>query len=548
MRARPVALAAAAGLALADASIVTLALPELLTELDTTIEGVAAVIGVYTLVLCLTLLGAWRVAQVCGYRAVGAAGFALFAAASLVCAGANDVTTLLMGRALQAVGGAGGLVAAFALLHANAAPQRKLWVGAAVLGSAVGPALGGALTQAFDWRAIFIVQVPLALIGAGACVVTPAVARDREIPSRPLPDPGPALALALVSAALTGVLFLLILLLVAGWNEAPLAAAAAVTALPAGALIGSRVSRGDAVSRSAAGCLLVGAGVLALAWLPGANPLWTLPPQLLAGLGMGLSLPALGGELLPERSARDAAALLTIRHAGIVLALVLIAPVAANRLDSTVEHARLQGVAIVLDAPLAPQDKISLAPDLLASVEAREPRNALRAAVADNRDRFSGDDADAYETLGQRADDVLVTAVARAFKPAFLITGGLALLGAAALVFSQGPPFRLGTLASALAVALLAPAAYGLTRSVIGPESVTIADPCGERDSPDSGGLTGFLQDRALEQLDRVACDNGSSREELVLAIADDAEAEAYERKYGVNPRSLEGILDALPG
>ena len=85
MRVRPVALAIAAGLALADASIVTLALPQLLTELDTTIEGVAAVIGVYTLVLCLTLLGAWRVAQVCGYRAVGAAGFALFAAASLVC-------------------------------------------------------------------------------------------------------------------------------------------------------------------------------------------------------------------------------------------------------------------------------------------------------------------------------------------------------------------------------------------------------------------------------------------------------------------------------
>ncbi len=143
--------------------------------------------------------------------------------------------------------------------------------------------------------------------------------------------------------------------------------------------------------------------------------------------------------------------LLTIRHAGIALALVLIAPIAANRLDSTVEQARLQGVAIVLDAPLAPQDKISLAPDLLASVEARKPRNALRAAVADNRDRFSGDDADAYETLGHRADDVLVTAVGRAFKPAFLITGGLALLGAAALVFSRGSSFRLGALASAVA-------------------------------------------------------------------------------------------------
>jgi hypothetical protein len=141
---------------------------------------------------------------------------------------------------------------------------------------------------------------------------------------------------------------------------------------------------------------------------------------------------------------------------------------------------------------------------------------------------------------------VLVTAVARAFKPAFLITGGLALLGAAALVFSRGPPFRLGALASAVALALLAPAAYALARSVTGPESVVIADPCGDRDSPDSGGLSGFLQNQALEQLDRVACDNGSSREELVLALSDDAEAKAYERKYGENPRSIGGILDAL--
>ena len=39
-----------------------------------------------------------------------------------------------------------------------------------------------------------------------------------------------------------------------------------------------------------------------------------------------------------------------------------------------------------------------------------------------------------------------------------------------------------------------------------------------------------------------MACDNGSSREELVLALADQSEAEAYERKYGVNPRSLDGI------
>ncbi len=443
---------------------------------------------------------------------MGVAGFALFAAASLVYAGANDVTTLLMGRALQAVRGAGGLVAAFALLHADAAPQRKLWVGAAVLGSAVGPALGGALTQAFDWRAIFIVRVPLALIGAVACTASPRRPAAGD-PLTSAPDPGPALALALVSAALTGVLFLLILLLVAGWNEAPLAAAAAVTALPAGALIGSRVSRGDAVSRSAAGCLLVGAGVLALAWLPGANPLWTLPPQLLAGLGMGLSLPALGGELLPERSARDAAVLLTIRHAGIALALLLIAPIAADRLDSTVEQPACRA-SRSCSTPTRPAGQDPPGPGPAgqrrgapaAQRAARGCRGQSRQILWRRRGRL--------RDPGAARDDVFVTAVARAFEPAFLITGGLALLGAAALVFSRAR--RSGRSACGRGcLALLAPAAYALARSVTGPESVTIADPCRERDSPDSGGLTGFLQDQALEQLDRVACDNGSSREEL---------------------------------
>lgn len=359
-------------------------------------------IGVYTLALCAALLSAWRIAQIAGYRAVGVAGFVLFAVASAACAQADTITVLLAGRAVQAIGGAGGLVAAFALLHTGDRPQRGLWLGAAVLSAALGPAVGGALTQAFDWRAIFAVQVPLALAGAAACALSPTATLLAGQGHRGRAAPGAAVALALISAALTGVLFLLILLLVAGWNVEPLAAAAAVTALPIGALAGSRIAVGGAASRAAIGCLLVGGGVLALAWLPGAHTWWTLPPQLMAGVGMGLSLPALGGQLLPERTPHDAAVLLTIRHAGIALALVLIAPIASDRLEASVKDARLQGVAIVLDARLAPQDKIALAPDLLASVDAQQPRNALRMAIADNRERFWGEDLAAYSRLGRR--------------------------------------------------------------------------------------------------------------------------------------------------
>jgi MFS family permease len=167
VRLRHLLITLAAGLALADASVVTLALPDLLVDLHTTVEGVAAVIGVYTIVLALALIPAERLMRRAGAARVGRAGLLLFALASLACAASNSLALLLVARAFQAAGGAAALVSAFAQLasHTNA---RRLWLAAAVLASAIGPALGGALTQAFDWRAIFLVQAPVAALAAVA--------------------------------------------------------------------------------------------------------------------------------------------------------------------------------------------------------------------------------------------------------------------------------------------------------------------------------------------------------------------------------------------
>ena len=89
---------------------------------------------------------------------------------------------MLVFRALQALGAAAALVAGFALLRGG-----RLWIAAAVFGTAVGPALGGALTQAFDWRAIFVFQVPVGLVAAAAAAAWAAVraiAAPRRRPSR----------------------------------------------------------------------------------------------------------------------------------------------------------------------------------------------------------------------------------------------------------------------------------------------------------------------------------------------------------------------------
>ena len=178
MTARALALAVAAGLALADASIVTLALPDILRDLDTTIEGVAAVIGLYTLVIAVALLPLERLASRSSVRGVGAGGFALLALASGVCALAHSLHVLLVARGAQALGGAAGLATAFELLGGARGRGRGLWVWTAVFATAVGPAIGGALTQAFSWRAIFVFQVPIGAAGVAAVLAGPGRAPD----------------------------------------------------------------------------------------------------------------------------------------------------------------------------------------------------------------------------------------------------------------------------------------------------------------------------------------------------------------------------------
>lgn len=549
MTARALALAVAAGLALADASIVTLALPDILRELDTTIEGVAAVIGLYTLVIALALLPLERVASLRSVRVVGACGFALLAVSSGVCALTSSLPVLLLARGAQALGGAAGLATAFELVGGAEGRGRGLWVWMAVFATAVGPAIGGALTQAFSWRAIFVFQIPIAAVGAIAALGGPARARDTATWPESV-DQGqrfswrPALALGLVSAALSAVLFLLVLLLVAGWNISPLGAAGAVTVIPIAALAGARIG-GDGRTRAVAGCALVGGGVVALAWLPTASLWWTVAPQVLAGVGMGLSLTALGGQMLPERTPRDAARLLTIRYAGIAAILAVAAPIAAHQLNAATETAREQGVALVLDASLPPLDKVKLAPALLKGVQSNEPRTGLRRAVAVERRRFEGADLATYNKLGERADQTLITAVGKAFRSSFLLAGAAGFL--AALLLLAGA--RLAVVAAAGVLAAGVPLAYAGLYRATAPKPPAILDPCtAHRTPPGGGGVTGFLQRQALVLLDQTACRLGSSREELVLALADKADAEHFQREHGVDPRTASGLLQALFG
>lgn len=538
------AAALAATLVLADASVVVLALPPILIDLNASVAGVAAIIGVYTLVLgvALPVAAHWRRS-----RWLGPVAMLCFAAASAGCGLAPSLGPLIALRGVQGAAGAAVLVAAFDLLGAGSRDSGggRIWVAAAVFGSAVGPTLGGALTQLLDWRAIFFVQAPLVALAGLLCLGAPQPAPEVPVQSSPRDwVSARAVSLALLSAALTGVLFLLVLLLVSGWALSPLAAAGIVTVLPVAALIGTRI-RGPDQQRAIAGCLMVAGGVLVLAFIRLDSIGLVIAPQAVAGVGMGMALPAFAGGLLPERSSAESARLLSIRHLGVTFALVVLAPIASAQLNRAVDDVQLRGVAVFLDAKLPPLEKINLAQVATADLRTVAPRSELRKALDKGGAHIKAGDRAEYASIRQTTDQLLVSAVNSAFRPAFIVCAAMALLAAAMLFVSTRRRPTLVVIGAAAVVAVLLvgelPAAAG-TRT----PHIVIADPCKKRNLPHTGGIGGFIQDQALKLLDSKACEYGSSREELALAIVSPSASRDYARKYGVNPREKLGPLIKL--
>ena len=535
MRRNDLPIVLAASLVFADATIVTLALPNLLVDLHTTVYGVAAVLAVYTGALGCTALLAHRLLRFAPFEWMGITALVLFSLASIVCALADRLSVLLVARALQGIAGALVLAVAGASLAPRAA---RAWVFVGVLSAAVGPVVGGALTQAFSWRSIFVAQVPIPLLAAMLRKTWSDALPPTDSMRRPVLRP--ILVLGLVSGALSALLFGVVLLLVVGWAMRPLSAALAVTLVPISALAGVLV-RGHAETRVAAGCGLIGGGIGALAFLPSNAVGWLVLPECVAGFGMGLALAALIEHVLPERAHAGRAVNLAVRHLGITLALVALAPVIAHDLDAATERAKLRTVAVVLDAPISPGEKLRLAPMLVASVRSDHPLAAVRSDARAARRQVEPADRPRFDAMFDRVETVFVGAAGDAFHRAFLIAAALAFLAALLLVVDA----RRAALA-AIAAGGAVIGAQALADHYAAPRAVAIADPCRPRQLPHTGGFGGAVQVVALRALDAAACRLGASREELVLALADKSEAQRFRRRHGVSPRSIGALLRLL--
>ena len=166
-----------------DQYIVVVALPEIGRELDFSAQTLQSVISAYAVASAGFLLLGGRAADLLGPRRVFVSGLVLYAGASLAGGLAQDPELLLAARAVQGLGGALVFPATLALVNTTFAEGRErnralaVWGGAGAAGLVIGVLLGGVLTQAFGWEAVFFVNVPLA--GIAVLLAFALIAADR---------------------------------------------------------------------------------------------------------------------------------------------------------------------------------------------------------------------------------------------------------------------------------------------------------------------------------------------------------------------------------
>lgn len=152
-----------------DNLVMTNALPVLHTELGASIEELQWFVNAYTLTFASLILVASALGDRFGRRTAFVVGIVAFGLGSALAALSGDPAQLIAARAIQGLGAAGVMPLSLALISGAVAPARRplaigIWGGISGLGVAVGPLVGGAVMEGWNWQAIFWLNVPVAII------------------------------------------------------------------------------------------------------------------------------------------------------------------------------------------------------------------------------------------------------------------------------------------------------------------------------------------------------------------------------------------------
>ncbi len=170
-------------MAFIDGSVVNIALPAIQQALHADAASTQWIVNAYLLLLGALVLVGGSAADLYGRRRIFLVGIAVFTLASIACGLSPNITVLIFSRAAQGFGAALLTPASLAMLGATFDQHERghaigIWAGAGALTAAAGPVLGGWLVDQVSWRAIFLLNVPLAVAAAGLAMFFAGESRD----------------------------------------------------------------------------------------------------------------------------------------------------------------------------------------------------------------------------------------------------------------------------------------------------------------------------------------------------------------------------------
>jgi EmrB/QacA subfamily drug resistance transporter len=166
-----------------DNTIVNVALPAIQRDLGIGVAELEWTVTAYALTFAVLLLTGGKLGDLVGRRLIFTIGLLIFTASSLACGLSSSATELIAARAVQGVGSALMMPATLSIITATFAVRERgmaigIWAGVSAMALAIGPLLGGVITEHISWNWIFYVNVPIGILGVVASIVIVPESKD----------------------------------------------------------------------------------------------------------------------------------------------------------------------------------------------------------------------------------------------------------------------------------------------------------------------------------------------------------------------------------
>ncbi|MBJ8027817.1 MFS transporter [Bacillus cereus group sp. N21] len=176
-------------LCMIDTTIMNIALPAIQSSVNTSLEKMSWILNVYTMTIAVLAIPLGRIADIFGKAKMYIIGLIVFGGGSALCAFANTGDFLIFSRFIQSIGAA-ILFPTSMVIGVSAVPLAKRHIALGILGvtqglsAAIGPVIGGIITQNLGWRWVFFVNIPICVIGVVLCFVMLQIKNEERIKSK----------------------------------------------------------------------------------------------------------------------------------------------------------------------------------------------------------------------------------------------------------------------------------------------------------------------------------------------------------------------------